>query len=291
MSEHSFDYEDVFMGVAETKPKTYFLSFKQDHRLRSLVRTVHLQRGNILDIGCGGGRIAETLPYYYPHASIFGCDVSKTAISYAKKLGSGKVTYHVMKINRFPYKDSYFAVCLCLDVLEHVPNVSVFLSEIRRVLKKHGKFFLIVPCEGEPLTFTWFFTKLNIGRDLTRQYFGHIHPEFTHRYVIELLRKNGFTIKKISYSEHAVYQFIFLFIFYIPKAMLTLFLGDRRAHEYTNSSLIRTPKNVLSPLMIVRKIWFWLFDFMMYYPMHWETILLRNLPTAAWKLHVLVENK
>lgn len=290
MTEQAFDYEDVFMGVREGKPKTYLRKFAEDYRLRSLTQSVALEKGKILDIGCGGGLIAESLPYYYPKAEIYGCDVSRTAIAYAKKLGSGKAKYAVINNKRFLYKDNFFDVCICLDVLEHVPDVDYFLKEVRRVLKKNGTFFLIVPCEGQPFTYTWLFQKIHIGQSLTHRYFGHIHPEFTHKSVIGMLEQRGFIIQKLAYSEHVFYQIMHLLLFTAPKAILEIFLG-KKSDEYTNSSLIRSPKSKRDFLMIIRFAWFKLFYFMMMYPMYWETILLERLPATAWKLHVLSSYK
>ncbi len=286
MKDHQFDYEDVFMGVREEKPLTYLRTFAQDYRLRSLTASVVLGKGKLLDIGCGGGMISETLPYYYPKGAIYGCDVSKITIAYAKRLGSGNVTYARIQNRRFPYKDNFFDVCICLDVLEHVPDIDYFLKEVKRVLKKDGKFFLIVPCEGQPFTYTWFFRKIDIGQNLTRRYFGHIHPEFTHKSVLALLRKYGFTIHNIAYSEHVFYQLMHLFIFTVPKVLLEIFLG-KKSHEYSNSSLIRSPKGNNDILMVIRRYWFKFFYFMMTYPMYWETRVLERVPTTAWKLHVL----
>lgn len=290
MTGQTFDYEDVFMGVREEKPKTYLRTFAEDYRLRSLTRSLALEKGKILDIGCGGGLIAESLPYYYPKAEIYGCDVSRTAIAYAKKLGSGKVKYALINNKRFPYKDNFFDVCICLDVLEHVPDVNFFLKEVKRVLKKDGKFFLIVPCEGQSFTYTWFFNKIRLGQNLTFRQFGHIHPEFTHKSVIQILEQRGFVIQKLSYSEHVFYQMMHLLLFTAPKVMLEIFLG-KKSDEYTNSSLIRSPKSKGDFFMIIRAVWFKLFYFMMMNPMYWETIALERLPATAWKLHVLSSHK
>lgn len=289
MTDQHFDYEDVCMGVREEKPETYLLTFAQDYRLRSLTSSIALGKGKLLDIGCGGGMISETLPYYYPKAEIYGCDVSKTAIAYAKKLGSGNVKYSLIHDKRFPYKGNFFDVCICLDVLEHVPDVDYFLMEVRRVLKKNGKFFLIVPCEGEPFTYTWFFQKTHVGENLTYRYFGHIHKEFTHKRVEALLRDNGFTVLKKAYSEHFFYQWMHLFIFFLPKWLLRRFLGEEKAHEYSNSSLIRSPKSSTDVLLIIRKLWGMFFYWMMAGPMFLETILFRNIPHGAWKIHLLAK--
>lgn len=291
MRSKRFDYEEVFMGVREEKPKNYFRTFTQDYRLRSLMKIVASEKGRLLDIGCGGGLLTESIPYYFTKMSIFGCDVSSTAISYAKKLGSGKVKYDHIENNRFPYKDNFFDLCICLDVLEHVPNVDFFLKEIRRVLRENGRLFLIVPCEGQRFTYTWFFQKIHRWENLTYRNFGHIHPEFTHKSVIKLLEKHGFIIKDVSYSEHLFYQFIHFFLYFLPKGLLELFLGEKKTNEYSDSSLVRSPKSKKDPLVVVKRLWYAFRDAMMMYPMNWETILLRKLPTTAWKLHVLVGKK
>jgi len=287
MVNKTFNYEDSFMGVREEKHKSFFRSFKEDYRLRTLTKTITLKKGKMLDIGCGGGILTESLSYYYPRVSIFGCDVSKTAIKYARKLGSGKVKYGCIKNKRFPYRDNMFDACICFDVLEHVPDIRFFLKEIKRVLKKNGEILFIVPCEGEPLTFTWLFQKINFGENLTRRYLGHIHPEFTHVGVIKLLEENGFDVQKKYYSEHAFYQIIQFFVLFLPKLLLELFLGENKANEYTNSNIIKSSRKGL--LVDVRNLWYRVWDFMMFYPMNWETVILQKIPPTAWKVHVLAK--
>ncbi len=289
--EDSFDYEEGFMGVRDQVPDSYFRSFKKDYRLRSLVQNIKLKKGKLLDIGCGGGMLTESLPYYYPHTSIYGCDVSATAIKYAKKMGSGSVTYGVIKNKKLPFQNNFFDVCICFDVLEHVPNVDFFLKEVKRVLKKDGSFFVIVPCEGEPFTFSWFLQKIHLGSDLTYRYIGHIHPEFTHRKVEKLLKKYGFSLEKKQYSENIFYQFCLFSIIFLPKIVLELIFGNKKATEYTNSNMIAKPKSNSDPLVVIKRNLFILWDFMMYYPMNWETIIMRNVAFASWKLHILVKKK
>lgn len=285
MKTAGFDYDEEFMGAREKKGGSYFCSFRDDYRLRSLVEMVKLGKGRILDVGCGGGIHTETFPYYYPKASIFGCDVSQTAINYARRFGSGKIKFAVIKNKRLPYKDAFFDVCICQDVLEHVPDVNFFLNEIFRVLKKKGTLFLIVPCEGQPFTYTWLFQKLNLGNKLTYRYFGHIHPEFTQKYVTNLLRKHKYTIDKTAYSEHIFYQLLHLTIFFLPKILLEAVLGDK-AGKYTNSSLLRTPKRK-GKLIVIRNLWFTVFNLIMKNIMPWETVILRDVPFTAWKIHIL----
>ena len=97
-----FDYNEVFMGVVPKKRDSYLITFNKDYRLKRLTEHVKLKNGKILDIGCGGGLLTESLPYYYPKTKVYGYDVSKTAIKYAIKFGSGKVIYKSTSNKKIP---------------------------------------------------------------------------------------------------------------------------------------------------------------------------------------------
>jgi 2-polyprenyl-3-methyl-5-hydroxy-6-metoxy-1,4-benzoquinol methylase len=292
MSE-KFNYDNIFMGVMEGKRRSYRRSFKDDYRLKRLTEAVTIKNGQIVDIGCGGGILTESLHYYFPKAKLYGCDVSKTAIAYAKKFGSGRVTYRVMQDKKLPYKDNSLDVCVCLDVMEHIPDVNFFLKEVKRILKKDGQFFLLVPCEGESFTFTWLFQKIGIGNKLTYKNWGHIHPEFTHKSVEKLLVKHGFTIKRRTYSEHALYQIAMFFIYFFPKEIMEFFLKSK-AEQYTDRAIVlsmnsKGKKN--DPLMFFRKFWLRFTKIVLFIPTY-ELELLKKIPYTAWKAHFLaIPNK
>ncbi len=284
-----FNYEEIFMGVHATKPKSYLRTFKQDYRLKRLKEALKITKGRMLDIGCGGGVVTESLPYYYPQVSVYGCDVSRTAITYARKFGSGKVKYAALVGKKFPFRDNFFDACICLDVMEHVPDVNFFLKEVKRILKKNGKFFLLVPCEGEPLTFTWFFQKVKLGKMLTFKHWGHIHPEFTHKRVERLMASKGFSIISKTYSEHWLYQLINLTMYFLPKEILVLILGKNKTSQYADRSLISAAihgKNQKDLLSLLRDVWLGLTGILGYLR-NWETETFKNVSFGAWKLHLL----
>jgi len=288
MSE-GFNYEEVFMGVVVDKPKNYLRTFKEDYRLKRLTEAVTTKRGRMLDIGCGGGILTESLTHYFPRVAIYGCDISKTAITYAQKLGSGKVNYSVIKNKRLPYKSNFFDVCIVLDVMEHIPDVKFFLKEVKRILKRNGQLFLLVPCEGQPFTYTWLFQKIKFGNHLTFKHWGHIHPEFTHRSIIKLLETNGFVIKRRTYSEHVLWQIINVLIYFLPKELMELFIG-KKASEYSDSGVIRTNKvkSNRELLMVIRDGWLKL-NILLRSFTYWETDALKCIPLTAWKIHLLAE--
>ncbi len=287
----NFNYEDIFMGVMEGKKKSYKRTFRQDYRLKRLTESIKNGNFKILDIGSGGGILTESLIYYYPKAKVYGCDVSKKAIEYARKSGSGRVTYSVIRNKRLPYNDNTFDVCICLDVMEHIPDVKFFLKEVKRILKKNGEFFLLVPCEGQPLTHTWLWQKIGIGNKMTFKRYGHIHPEYTHKYVINLLEKHGFQINKITYSEHIIYQIISLLVYFIPREIMDLILG-KKVNLYTDAGVIKFSKSKQSSgfILLFRSFWFKLIDFLRLITL-WELEVFKYFPITAWKIHVSTKVK
>lgn len=286
---NEFNYEDTFMGVMDGKRNNYIRTFRDDYRLKRLIEAVKIKRGKILDIGCGGGITTESLPYYYSQSEVYGCDVSKKAIDYAKKFGSGKVKYMVIKNKKLPYKDNYLDVCICLDVMEHIPDVNFFLKEVKRVLKKNGQFFLLVPCEGQPLTHTWFFQKIKIGDRMTFKRYGHIHPEFTHKYVEKLLKKHGFLIKNRMYSEHFLYQIVSLLIYFIPRELMDFFLGNN-ASKYSDSGIVKNKNDInkFDLLVILRDFWLGITRFLRFIT-SWELEVFKSFPVTAWKVIILTK--
>lgn len=279
------------MGVRGDRSEGYQNNaLKDDYRLGRLIEAVPPQKGNMLDIGCGGGALTESLPYFYPQMAIFGCDISRTAVSYAKKNGSGKVKYAIIKDKKLPYKDNFLDVGICLDVLEHIPDISFFLHELKRVLKKNGLFYLAVPCEGQPFTFTWVFQKIKIGQNLTFKHFGHIHPEFTHDYIKKLLISNKFSILNKTYGDHFLYQVETLFAYFFAKEFLEILLGPQKAEQYYDRKLLVQKKNNNKDIFVyLRYIWTKIWG-LLYIVIYCEREFMKKVHFGGWKLFVLSRN-
>ncbi len=110
----------------------------------------------VLDLGCGGGFMAEALAAR--GADVIGVDVSRGAISAAKNHAAASglsIRYLVGSGDDLPLPDNSVDCVVCVDVLEHVgkvndvpdvrnvdnvPNVDNVLDEIRRVLRPGGVF-------------------------------------------------------------------------------------------------------------------------------------------------------
>jgi 2-polyprenyl-3-methyl-5-hydroxy-6-metoxy-1,4-benzoquinol methylase len=286
-----FDYERVLSAdVHDRAPGFHKRIYDKKPELRRIVEMVKIKEGRILDIGCATGLITESLPYYFPKAKIYGCDISVAAIAYNKKFGSKKISYKTMN-KKLPYPSNYFDVCLCIDVLEHVPDVDFLLKEVKRVLKKDGVFMGAIPCEGQPLTISWFLKKIGFLDYLTLKHVGHIHPEFTHKYVIKLFERHGFSLVKRTFSERLPVQFLRYFLFLIPKEVLEKMIGKKKAEKY---AVYREDKKAFKQerkdiFIFLRSILFQLGKLTGFID-RIDAEYLKNLSITAWKLNLVVRN-
>ncbi len=98
---------------------------------------------DILEIGCGGGLICEDLAHR--GATMIGIDPSpqalETARLHAQRRGLGhNIHYQEGAAEALPFADGSFSVIVCLDVLEHVRDLTATIHEVARVLAPGGIF-------------------------------------------------------------------------------------------------------------------------------------------------------
>ncbi|HEY5363549.1 MAG TPA: bifunctional 2-polyprenyl-6-hydroxyphenol methylase/3-demethylubiquinol 3-O-methyltransferase UbiG [Aestuariivirga sp.] len=96
---------------------------------------------SVLDLGCGGGFMAEALAQR--GAIVTGIDPAQKAIAAATKHAAQNqlmITYHVGNGENLQLADASMDVVVCVDVLEHVIDLDRVLREIHRVLKPRGLF-------------------------------------------------------------------------------------------------------------------------------------------------------
>jgi len=93
----------------------------------------------VLDLGCAGGFMAEALDDR--GARVTGIDPAADAIAAARQhAGARDIAYHVGVGEALPYADGSFDAVVCVDVLEHVGDLSQVIGEVARVLTAGGLF-------------------------------------------------------------------------------------------------------------------------------------------------------
>jgi SAM-dependent methyltransferase len=108
--------------------------------LRDFVRSLG-EVGRALDLGCGDGRLTVELRA----RELTAADVSAEALRRARARLSGARLVELEPDAPLPFDDSSFDVVLCAETIEHVRDVQLLLSEVRRVLVPGGTLALTTP--------------------------------------------------------------------------------------------------------------------------------------------------
>tara|TARA_B100000700_G_scaffold101045_1_gene113880 strand:- start:201 stop:929 length:729 start_codon:yes stop_codon:yes gene_type:complete len=101
-----------------------------------------LKNIKVLDIGCGGGLLAE--PMCRLGAKVTAIDASEKNINVAK-LHAKKNNLKINYICTSPEKlknDNKFDVILNMEIVEHVEDINFFLKSCSQLLKKNGIMFV-----------------------------------------------------------------------------------------------------------------------------------------------------
>ena len=94
-----------------------------------------------LDVGCGDGRLTAELRA----EEVTAADVSTVALERARARLPGTGLVELEPDAPFPLDDAAFDLVLCAETIEHVRDVQLFLSEIRRVLRPGAELALTTP--------------------------------------------------------------------------------------------------------------------------------------------------
>jgi SAM-dependent methyltransferase len=94
-----------------------------------------------LDLGCGDGRLSAELDA----AELTAADVSAVALERARTRLPGARLVELQPDAPLPLGDAGFNLVLCAETIEHVRDVQLLLSEIRRVLRQGGTLALTTP--------------------------------------------------------------------------------------------------------------------------------------------------
>ena len=96
---------------------------------------------HVLDIGCGNGKMLGYLQKS-SKACIYGFDYSEEAIKTAQILFSEKAEFREGIIGQIEYPEEKFDVIISMDTLYFAPDMTAFVAQVKKWLKKDGVFFV-----------------------------------------------------------------------------------------------------------------------------------------------------
>ena len=135
-------------GVAESIDKYWVESVDEVNYRKLLAKHViqEIDRGKILEVGCGSGLVYKALKEETELLKYVGIDISHSMLKLAKDRFPD-VRFELGNINKIKVKDNSFNVVICFEVLGHLKDIVVPIKELIRVTKKVCMFTLWI-CGG-----------------------------------------------------------------------------------------------------------------------------------------------
>jgi 2-polyprenyl-3-methyl-5-hydroxy-6-metoxy-1,4-benzoquinol methylase len=129
-------------GGIKSSEKTNPRELRANHAKNILKKNGVLQYGNLLDIGCGTGAIADF--FHKEGAKVIGIDPNSKMIEEAKKYKS--CIFLVQNGTNLQFTNSSFDTIIINDVLEHVPynQARKLLEEAKRVMNVNGRMYVSI---------------------------------------------------------------------------------------------------------------------------------------------------
>lgn len=110
-----------------------------------IVEDVQLDKGRILDLGCGTGGAGIVLAKRFESSRVVGLDIEPSVLERARELvhASGlaeRIDLELTEPGRFPFPDESFDIVYANSTTCHIDKLTAFFDEVHRVLKPGGLF-------------------------------------------------------------------------------------------------------------------------------------------------------
>ncbi len=132
----------AYNTTAENYAKQFMDEMQHKHLDRILLRQFaeENKNGNCIDFGCGPGQTTKFL-FDCGIKNIVGTDISSGMIEKAKELNP-YINFEVADMLKLQYNDESFSCAIAFYAIVHftIDELKIAFREIRRVLKKDGRF-------------------------------------------------------------------------------------------------------------------------------------------------------
>lgn len=164
-------------------------NYLKQRRHRKILSKINLSKdGDVLDISCGDGKFLAEIHKISPQLSLYGLDISETAINGAKNNcpEAHFFTGDSSKLERF---SEDFDRVFCVVTMHHYMNPKQVFLEVSKTLSRDGVFYIVDA-----------FPKYRITQKIYN-YLGcpepyHFEKYYLEREVVSLAEKTGFIFKE-----------------------------------------------------------------------------------------------
>ncbi len=183
---YSKDFDQIGQKNTRKKLENYIISNSNKKTL-------------FLDAGCNTGVEAYMLYQEGYRGKYVGVDNNSKAVKFAKNnlKNEKRVSFFVSDISKLKFKDRYFEIVLCKDVIEHHEFYDKILAELSRVTKKY-------------LILSMFIKPSFLFKDKIFQHpDGYYLNKYNRKKLFAFLIQNGFKKPKIIYQDWQDVVFVF----------------------------------------------------------------------------------
>lgn len=173
----------------------------QIRKVRDVIRS--LKPSLVLDAGCGEGWTSYVVQR--GGYKVIACDLSKDQLSKARDLfkkGEENIPLILSSVTHLPFKQECYDSVICLDVIEHIPDMKLALDECHRVLKRGGQLCISVPGLLHGIIYDKILLKLPFSKiilkklGLSSDELGHFHVHQLSSNFSSILENQGFKVTK-----------------------------------------------------------------------------------------------
>jgi len=167
----SINWDKIAELYAEQRPRSYLAIIEEPIVSKMLC---NVRGKKVLDAGCAGGYFSTKL--YDNGAEVFGIDISKRMLDYAKRANKDKnINFIRADVNHLPFPDRSFDIVLASMLFNNIWDYETSVKSIHKTLKKNGDFIFSVEhpvltsgdYEGiHPIVYDYF-TQRYVERDWT----------------------------------------------------------------------------------------------------------------------------
>lgn len=138
-------FEDSF------KEANFYNKQTQDEKhLKDILSVIGVKpKMKVLDLGCGSGYLTFPIAKRNENAFVIGLDIVTDTLKQnslkAQEMAINNIEFISYNGIDFPFEDNFFDLVVTRYALHHFPDIEKSISEVSRVLKFNGRFFISDP--------------------------------------------------------------------------------------------------------------------------------------------------